>query len=822
MLKPGEYPFPVSKLKGKDGNEIEASSVDFPPGSFTPSAIEAMVPQCDAEMFQVTARAMITMVEAFKSAKSTRELQRMRQTVAVLQQDPSMRECNKLMDSLVTTARQEMTVGETRACMLPEWDDFENEVRNADWEADCKCNRALRHEVCCLPSAAKRIGNVLQSINEDIIDQKCRSPAIIKQLIADAVASGGNVAAVQREEDIWQYEEQVWQQESAFRQECEEEVHQMTCQADGQCKYGMRCDTHSSTCRADEAEQVEVMMQCYLDKMTLEQSKVFKARLGDPSCEFWLSAGVADTSLECYSTLRTNFLADFARRECMGHDSHLYRGEWVDGEDEYGEWFGYHTEADEAGCLKDGYCIGDDQWPRTTFDMSDASVTCANEGAFGCFECHGSDCWSQGTRPSGCEVISFRGNQTLCEAGGFSFKPWEVGRFKCIDESLTTPEACVPDASHMNRHTFPHRTEIWDSDHSRSGGHWTYCADVSLEAYYTAEDSNGNPTDWKYFQDGSEVDSSTWHAACPTHANHRGYCYKDYDDGQRQRAGSLDECAQCQDTVIFADSCPTDFTAMYAKQWVYGKLETQDKCALGCSDSDLFHRGVSKSECISKKRCTQQCSYCGTWNSNPKKQGLCVDAAPTWFFTGPSDSSDIPHENHQTCANSGGELLNHDEWDEATATSTKYMVGCGYEVIDKDACTALNSSFTYYTCDNFGSPEGPAYGENGFPQCRTWRHDPVTNQGTQIWPKEIVAADGTVVDPLRFVIQHRIGCDYNRWRPCRTDKRMCDLGTNLPDYSNITARIGTIDCARNDLEFTSAECEVYSGTCNDHEFHGFG
>ena len=51
---------------------------------------------------------------------------------------------------------------------------------------------------------------------------------MIKQLLNDAV-SLGDISTVSREEDIHAFEEEVWNQESAFREDCQKELHEKTC-----------------------------------------------------------------------------------------------------------------------------------------------------------------------------------------------------------------------------------------------------------------------------------------------------------------------------------------------------------------------------------------------------------------------------------------------------------------------------------------------------------------------------------------------------------------------------------------------------------------
>ena len=74
---------------------------------------------------------------------------------------------------------------------------------------------------------------------------------------------------------------------------------------------------------------MDAYLQCYLDKMDFEKSKLLMSRLGVRKCALWVADGIADTSSSCYQTLRANFISEFSRRECEGHDSDLYRSRCV-------------------------------------------------------------------------------------------------------------------------------------------------------------------------------------------------------------------------------------------------------------------------------------------------------------------------------------------------------------------------------------------------------------------------------------------------------------------------------------------------------------
>ena len=88
---------------------------------------------------------------------------------------------------------------------------------------------------------------------------------------------------------------------------------------------------------------------------------------------------------------------------------------------------------------------------------------------------------------------------------------------------------------------------------------------------------------------------------------------------------------------------------------------------------------------------------------------------------------------------------------------------------------------------------------------------------------------GHVFDAFTYALFERIGCDYNSHRQCRTDQRICELGSAIDGYAKRATSqftwLATIDCTRTpeDLSRTSGECTISgAGMCSDHDLHSFG
>jgi hypothetical protein len=446
-VPPGKYPFAPGLLKDAAGNPFTASH------TFTSDDTKFVQAKCQEDKFNKLSLTLFTILEKYETVESMNNLRSLQKTVQSFLNHPDLRTCNKLMDSLVTKAQATIPAGVTSNCMIHEYEEDsedgegsedgedsgggegESSTRSSAWLADCRCNRALQHTQCCVPVESTREGMTLSGVNTDTINVQCDNPLVVQNLLYDSVVSG-STETMMTEDDLWQMAEPIEREQRAFLEDCEAAMHSTTCSSSTDCKYGTTCDTHSGRCQLQGAGvRMPAYFQCYAHSMGTVQKRQFYEQLGVASdCDFFKcptglpdcleGQKVANTSMPCYVSLLAAFETEMTVSECVGHESHHYRSRHEWGLNGDGEYEGILVPANQSGCLREQFCLGDTQWPRTTFTAED-DATCEDDGVNGCFQCYGGgsdgDCWEVSVY-SVCEVLAWSAglgsNQTLCEELG--------------------------------------------------------------------------------------------------------------------------------------------------------------------------------------------------------------------------------------------------------------------------------------------------------------------------------------------------------------------------------------------------------------------
>lgn len=677
--------------------------------------------------------------------------------------------------------------------------------------------------------------SLLDGIKQDVVAQKCSNPAVILQLLNDAVLAG-EATVTARDEDARRFEEEVWTTESAFLEECQRAAHEVVCNSPSQCKYGSFCANHGKCSINNLAHRGEYYLQCYAHKMGLEKRKLFQKHLGYEHCNFMADDGTADTSLACYPAALAEFISRYSTKECEGQTGQQYRSTHNRTTNEYGhdEWV--RIPANEAGCLSDGYCLGDNSWPRPTYKMNSGHV-CPDTGVGMCFECTwGNDCHPAGTQYELCEVAAFERNQTLCLAAGYTWTRRDSHQYTCADTTKTTQDACVVPNDWYNHH-FPGgpKSTLRVTGEGIYGGDWVHCAKKSV-----TRKKDLTSKQWEVTNGGriSGVDK-TWNeltAACPNgFLSHLGHC--------ASTNGIVNN------VPISADPCDTSngFSLVPGWRWRFGKYDNATMCSLGCSDENQFWRGADQATCEAQSSCSEKCSYCGShWRRQQppdlSRSVMCLDTSSyngysfegmdgTQNFASPAGTAPANNDPMTQCQSDGNEFFSRNEYVPASNAHMRRHYGCVQKgILTKAECDAKStadsppSPYEFWDCEMFGDPNLPRDAANNA-RCKTDNWDPITQTSTQVFPPEAPIGSKT-----RYILEH-LSCTFQRHQPCRTDDRLCELGSAMGNYEALcdTSKAtgtpgGPIDCSQASavLEKKSTECvSSGAGRCSDDEYHFF-
>lgn len=420
--------------------------------------------------------------------------------------------------------------------------------------------------------------------------------------------------------------------------------------------------------------------------------------------------------------------------------------------------------------------------------------------------------------------------------------------------------------------------QLWTTAREVSGGGWTHCYSTKVKQDGTCKPGGSNHPcthNEGYLVDGvlwdGTSDPSPWQACNSIGGwmSHRGYCTREFEEGR-------DGWSQPYTT---ANGCSAPhWQPRYGKRWRFGVYGDEAKCTFGCSDHELFEQGVDEASCVAKSTCTESCAFCTSHyreeGSDLSKAGVCIDRSPIFNLGAvPHSWTSDMEAARQQCSALGGSIFEF--WER------NLWMGCRlHDPIDQSTCLANNASnphLSWHECEHYGNPRNalplplpsplPPWAPYwyrlcggciplspscpsllslvwadmdvdlaGHPRCKyhAWNHE--TQTGKTVYPPEIVAASdaslehhelrsqANLLDPFTFRVMEELGCDWRSYARCRTDERICQLRNtqSLPNIEQYASSLGAIDCDRNDLGATSAECTANGGKCSDDDLGSFG